>query len=76
MVIPTVSETNPNAVVKVHKREEWESYSNAKKDQMELPFRGLTKIMQKLGQKGANLMPLSKQEQLVLAKTVNHLTSC
>ena len=71
--LPTVTETIPNSEVRVHSKEDWKTYDQEKIKKMNLPFRGLTAVMKKLGQKGGKTVPLFTTEQQVLANTVNHL---
>jgi hypothetical protein len=74
--VPVVSETIPNEDVKVYTEEEFADISQENKARMNLPFRSLKDLFEKLCKEGREMNPLRKSEELVLENVVNHLSTC
>jgi hypothetical protein len=74
--VNVVSETIPNNEVKVYSKEEYDNISEEEINRMNLPFRNLKQLFDKLCTEGKDMNPLKKNEELVLENLVNHLSTC
>ena len=74
--IPVVTETIPNSEVKVYDEEEFLALDDNTKRSMNLPFRNLTSVFEKLNTVGAIKSDLNKADELSLTNLINHLSTC
>ena len=74
--IPIVTETISNTEVKVHSEQEFKNLDETTKRKMNLPFRDLTSVFEKLNTEGAIRTDLNGADELVLANLINHLSTC
>ena len=74
--IPVVTETIPNSEVKVYDEEEFQALDENTKRKMNLPFRNLTSVFEKLNTEGAIKADLNSADELALTNLINHLSTC
>ena len=74
--IPIVTETIPNTEVKVYSEQEFQDLDENTKENINLPFRNLTKVFEKLNTEGAIKTDLNRADELALTNMVNHLSTC
>ena len=74
--IPVLTETIPNSEVKVYDEEEFKDFDESTKRNMNLPFRKLTRVFEKLNTEGAIKADLNSEDELALTNLINHLSTC